>query len=44
VLTTDEPPRLVLDGVFDSAPARWSEDIADGMRLITADGHDDTLV
>jgi hypothetical protein len=30
VMTTDEPPRLVLDGVFDSAPARWSEDIADG--------------
>jgi hypothetical protein len=30
VMTTDEPPRLVLDGVFDAAPARWSEDIADG--------------
>jgi hypothetical protein len=30
VLTTDEPPRLVLDGVFDAAAARWSEDIADG--------------
>ncbi len=30
VLTTDEPPRLVLDGVFDAAPARWSEDIPDG--------------
>ncbi len=30
VLTTDEPPRLVLDGVFDAAPARWSENIPDG--------------
>ncbi len=30
VLTTEEPPRLVLDGVFDAAPARWSEDIPDG--------------
>ena len=43
VLTTDEPPRLVLDGVFDAAPARWSEDIADGryelrVRAIDADG------
>ncbi len=43
VLTTDEPPRLVLDGVFDTAPARWSEDIADGryelrVRAIDADG------
>ncbi len=43
VLTTDEPPRLVLDGVFDTAAARWSEDIADGryelrVRAIDASG------
>ena len=43
VLTTEEPPRLVLDGVFDAAPARWSEDIADGryelrVRAIDASG------
>ncbi len=43
VLTTDEPPRLVLDGVFDAAAARWSEDIADGryelrVRAIDSDG------
>lgn len=43
VLTTDDPPRLVLDGVFDAASARWSEDIADGryelrVRAIDASG------
>ncbi len=43
VLTAEEPPRLVLDGVFDAAPARWSEDIADGryelrVRAIDGDG------
>ena len=43
VLTTEEPPRLVLDGVFDTAPARWREDIPDGryelrVRAIDADG------
>lgn len=43
VLSTEEPPRLLLDGVFDAAPARWSEDIADGryelrVRAIDADG------
>ena len=43
VLTTDDPPRLLLDGVFEAAPARWSEDIADGryelrVRAIDADG------
>jgi hypothetical protein len=41
VLTTDEPPRLVLDGVFDAAPARWSEDIPDGryeLRVRAIDG------
>ncbi len=43
VLTTDEPPRLVVDCVFDTAPARWSEDIADGryelrVRAVDADG------
>jgi hypothetical protein len=43
VLTAEEPPRLVLDGVFDAAPARWSEDIADGryelrVRAIDASG------
>ena len=43
VLSTDDPPRLLLDGVFDAAPARWSEDIADGryelrVRAIDADG------
>jgi hypothetical protein len=43
VFALDEPPRLLLDGVFDAAPARWSEDIADGryelrVRAIDADG------
>jgi hypothetical protein len=43
VFAAGEPPRLVLDGVFDAAPARWSEDIADGryelrVRAIDADG------
>jgi hypothetical protein len=43
VLTAEEPPRLVLDGVFDAAPARWSENIADGryelrVRAIDASG------
>ncbi len=43
VMTTEEPPRLVLDGVFDAAPARWREDIPDGryelrVRAIDADG------
>jgi hypothetical protein len=43
VLTSEEPPRLVLDGTFDAAPARWSEDIPDGryelrVRAIDADG------
>lgn len=43
VMSTDEPPRLVLDGVFDAGLARWSEDIPDGryelrVRAIDADG------
>ncbi|HEV8689666.1 MAG TPA: FecR domain-containing protein [Ideonella sp.] len=43
VLTADEPPKLVLDGVFDAPPARWAEDIPDGryalrVRAIGASG------
>jgi hypothetical protein len=39
----DNPPRLLLDGVFDTAPARWNEDLPDGryelrVRSIAADG------
>jgi hypothetical protein len=42
VLTTDEPPRLVLDGVFDAAPARWSEDIPDGRYELRVRAIDDS--
>jgi hypothetical protein len=43
VFTLEQPPRLVLDGVFDAAQARWSEDIPDGryelrVRAIASDG------
>ena len=43
VMSTEEPPRLVLDGVFDAGLARWREDIPDGryelrVRAIDADG------
>ena len=43
VLTADDPPKLVLDGVFDAPPARWAEDIPDGryalrVRAIGASG------
>jgi hypothetical protein len=43
VFAAEQPPRLVLDGVFDAAPARWSEDIPDGryelrVRAIGSDG------
>jgi hypothetical protein len=43
IVTAEEPPRLVLDGVFDAAPARWNQDIPDGryelrVRTIDADG------
>jgi hypothetical protein len=43
VFSAEDPPRLVLDGVFDAAPARWREDIPDGryelrVRAIDADG------
>ena len=43
VFSTEATPRLLLDGVFDAAPARWSNDIADGryelrVRTIGADG------
>jgi hypothetical protein len=43
VFSTEAPPRLLLDGVFDAAPARWNEDIPDGryelrVRAIAGDG------
>jgi hypothetical protein len=43
VFTAEAEPRLVLDGVFDAAPARWNEDIPDGryqlrVRAIGSDG------
>jgi hypothetical protein len=43
VFAAGDPPRLVLDGVFDTAPARWSQDIPDGryelsVRAVSADG------
>jgi hypothetical protein len=43
VLTAEQPPRLVLDGVFDAAAARWADDIPDGryelrVRAIDASG------
>jgi hypothetical protein len=43
VFSTEATPRLLLDGVFDAAPARWNNDIADGryelrVRAIGADG------
>jgi hypothetical protein len=43
VFSTETPPRLLLDGVFDAAPARWSEDLPDGryelrVRSIAPDG------
>jgi hypothetical protein len=43
VFSTDALPRLLLDGVFDAAPARWTEDLPDGryelrVRSIAADG------
>jgi hypothetical protein len=30
VFSTDSVPRLLLDGVFDTAPARWNNDLPDG--------------
>jgi hypothetical protein len=43
VFSTEATPRLLLDGVFDAAPARWTEDLPDGryelrVRRIAPDG------
>lgn len=43
VFSTETPPRLLLDGAFDAAPARWTEDLPDGryelrVRSIAPDG------